>query len=128
MELPCLYLFSLFPSASGALTRPYHQKPEILWATPQYELFPWLITFFKDIKAFADKLREIIMGRIKTKDIKRTGESLFKNKPELFSNDFNTNKAAVRDMKIAESKRVRNKIVCFVPFNTTNFFGTLIFL
>ena len=54
------------------------------------------------------------MGRIKTKDIKKAGGSLFKNKPELFSNNFNTNKAAVREMKIAESKRVRNKIAGYI--------------
>jgi len=56
----------------------------------------------------------IIMGRIKTKDIKRTGEILFEKKPEKFSADFEANKNSVRDMKIAESKRVRNKIAGYI--------------
>jgi len=50
------------------------------------------------------------MGRVKTKNIKRTGEELLEQYPDEFSEDFNENKLKVSELTTVQSKSVRNKI------------------
>jgi small subunit ribosomal protein S17e len=50
------------------------------------------------------------MGRVKTKNIKRTAEKLIEEYPDEFSEDFNENKIKVNKFTTVQSKTVRNKI------------------
>ena len=50
------------------------------------------------------------MGRVKTKNIKRTAEKLVEVFPDEFSEDFNENKLKVNKLTTAQSKSLRNKI------------------
>jgi len=52
------------------------------------------------------------MGRIKTKDIKRTALKLAEE--NKFKNDFEYNKKVLNDLKISESKKTRNKIAGYI--------------
>ena len=50
------------------------------------------------------------MGRIKTKLVKRTGEELFRNNPNKFSEDFEDNKKVLPELTELNSKKLRNGI------------------
>ena len=50
------------------------------------------------------------MGRIKTKWIKTVADRLLEKYPERFTIDFDTNKEAIKEMKLLDSKKMRNKI------------------
>jgi small subunit ribosomal protein S17e len=50
------------------------------------------------------------MGRVKTKNIKRTGEELIREYPDEFSENFAENKKKVDELTTVQSKSVRNKI------------------
>ena len=55
------------------------------------------------------------MGRIKTKWIKTVADRLLEKYPERFTIDFDTNKEAIKEMKLLDSKKMRNKIAgCIV--------------
>jgi small subunit ribosomal protein S17e len=50
------------------------------------------------------------MGRVKTKNVKRTAEQLVEQYPDDFSEDFNANKKRVAELTTAQTKPLRNKI------------------
>ncbi len=50
------------------------------------------------------------MGRVKTKNIKRTAKALIVEYPEDFSENFSENKLKVDEFTTVQSKLVRNKI------------------
>ena len=50
------------------------------------------------------------MGRVKTKNIKRTAKALLVEYPDEFSEDFNENKLKVNEYTTVQSKSLRNKI------------------
>jgi len=54
------------------------------------------------------------MGRIKTKDIKNIGKELVEKFPDKFNINFEYNKRVLDDLKIFDSKRMRNKIAGFI--------------
>lgn len=54
------------------------------------------------------------MGRIKTKDIKTIGRELVDKFPDKFNINFDYNKRVLDDLKIFNSKRMRNKVAGFI--------------
>ena len=50
------------------------------------------------------------MGRVKTRNIKRTAEELVERYPDEFSEDFVENKKKVNEYTTVQTKSVRNKI------------------
>ncbi len=54
------------------------------------------------------------MGRVKTKNIKRTAEKLVEDFPDEFSDNFSENKLMVDKLTTAQSKPLRNKIAGYV--------------
>ncbi len=54
------------------------------------------------------------MGRIKTKDIKTIGRELVEKFPDKFNINFDYNKRVLDDLKIFNSKRMRNKVAGFI--------------
>lgn len=54
------------------------------------------------------------MGRVKTKNIKRTGKQLLEQFPEEFKGEFAENKLAVSKLTTAQSKSLRNKIAGYI--------------
>lgn len=56
----------------------------------------------------------IILGRVRTKDIKNAGEEMWKRYPERFGTDFETTKRDVNQLGLTLSKRVRNKMAGYI--------------
>jgi small subunit ribosomal protein S17e len=56
----------------------------------------------------------MVMGRIKTKPIKRVTEELIGNHFDEFTGNFNDNKAIVDKHTILQSKKLRNTITGYV--------------
>ena len=57
----------------------------------------------------------IILGRIKTKDIKSAAKDVIKQNPQAFTTDFESNKAQVNKLGFQQlSKRVRNKMAGYI--------------
>ena len=54
------------------------------------------------------------MGNIRTKDIKKASFELVEAYPERFNGDFENNKQAVNEVKIANSKLLRNKLAGYI--------------
>ena len=54
------------------------------------------------------------MGRIKTTMIKRTANTLIKNYPEKFTEDFGKNKKLVEESAEIHSKKLRNIIAGYL--------------
>jgi len=55
------------------------------------------------------------MGRVKTKNIKRTGNELLEQFPEEFADtDFNETKLRINKMTTAQTKSVRNKLAGYI--------------
>lgn len=56
------------------------------------------------------------MGRIRTKDVKDLARDLYAAHTDSFSQDFEQNKAAIGELKIAEgkSKRFRNRVAGYI--------------
>ena len=54
------------------------------------------------------------MGKVRTDTIKRTSRELLRRFPERFTGDFESDKAAVNELVIAQSKRIRNRIAGYV--------------
>ena len=52
----------------------------------------------------------VIMGRVRTTLVKRTGKTLVENNPEMFNHEFEHNKKAVSDAAEIHSKKLRNMI------------------
>lgn len=58
----------------------------------------------------------VIMGRIRTKDVKDLARDIYEAYGEKFSGDFEANKASLNELKIVEgrSKRFRNRVAGYV--------------
>lgn len=54
------------------------------------------------------------MGKVRINVVKRTARELLEKFPELFTNDFEHNKAVVSRLVDARSKRLRNRIAGYV--------------
>jgi Ribosomal protein S17E len=54
------------------------------------------------------------MGRVKTRNIKRTSEELIEQYPDEFSEDFAENKKKVDEYTTVQSKSLRNKIAGYI--------------
>jgi len=54
------------------------------------------------------------MGRIKTTMIKRTANTLIKNYPDKFTQDFEANKKLVEEFSEIQSKKLRNIIAGYL--------------
>jgi len=54
------------------------------------------------------------MGRVKTKNIKKTSKELLVLYPNEFNEDFAHNKGKVGELTTAQSKSLRNKIAGYV--------------
>ena len=54
------------------------------------------------------------MGNIRTADIKKISFDLLEKFPEKFSNDFSGNKKSLGEMKLFDSKIVRNKVAGYI--------------
>ncbi len=54
------------------------------------------------------------MGRIKTKDIKTIGRELVEKFPDKFNINFEYNKRVLDDLKLFESKKMRNKVAGYI--------------
>jgi small subunit ribosomal protein S17e len=54
------------------------------------------------------------MGNIRTKDIKHASFDLVESYPEKFTTDFEHNKVAVNEFKLAVTKLLRNKIAGYI--------------
>jgi small subunit ribosomal protein S17e len=50
------------------------------------------------------------MGNVRTKDIKKASHELIKMYPDKFNEDFENNKQVLQELKLIDSKIVRNKI------------------
>ena len=54
------------------------------------------------------------MGNIRTKDIKKVSFELVKMYPERFNADFENNKKSVNELKLTDTKLLRNKVAGYV--------------
>jgi len=54
------------------------------------------------------------MGRIKNKLVKRIGEEIYLNYPEVFSENFEENKKKVVEVATFNSKKLRNVVVGYI--------------
>ena len=54
------------------------------------------------------------MGNIRTKDIKKAAFQIKEALHDKLSGDFEKNKKVVKDMKLIENKRMRNKITGYL--------------
>jgi small subunit ribosomal protein S17e len=56
----------------------------------------------------------IIIGRIKTGDIKRASIELMERYPDKFGKGFNENKKVLKELDIIEEKSARNKVAGYI--------------
>ena len=56
----------------------------------------------------------MIIGRIKTKDIKRASFELLERYPDKFNRDFEENKKILEALNLIEEKKTRNKIAGYL--------------
>ena len=54
------------------------------------------------------------MGRIRTKFIKNLAKELTIKYPDKFSNDFESNKKNLDELKLLEDKPIRNKVAGYI--------------
>ena len=54
------------------------------------------------------------MGKVRTDTVKRVSRELLKKYPERFTGEFESDKTAVNDLVITQSKRLRNRIAGYV--------------
>ena len=54
------------------------------------------------------------LGKVRTDTVKRTSRELLKRFPERFTGEFESDKQAVNDLVITQSKRLRNRIAGYV--------------
>ena len=54
------------------------------------------------------------MGKVRIKIVKRLGKQLIDRYPDMFSRDFNHNKAMVQKLLDIKSKKLRNQIAGYV--------------
>ena len=56
----------------------------------------------------------MIIGRIKTGDIKRASFELLERYPDRFGRDFEENKRILEELNLIEEKRTRNKVAGYL--------------
>jgi small subunit ribosomal protein S17e len=56
----------------------------------------------------------MIIGRIKTDDIKKASFELLEKYPDRFGKDFEENKKVLDELNIVEEKRARNKVAGYL--------------
>jgi small subunit ribosomal protein S17e len=54
------------------------------------------------------------LGKVRTETVKRAARELIERFPEKFTNEYETNKAAVNEVLKAPSKKLRNRIAGYV--------------
>jgi small subunit ribosomal protein S17e len=54
------------------------------------------------------------LGKVRTETVKRTARELIAKFPDKFTNEYEANKAAVNELLIAPSKKLRNRIAGYV--------------
>ena len=54
------------------------------------------------------------LGKVRTDTVKRTSREVLKKFPDRFTGDFESDKQAVNDLVITQSKRLRNRIAGYV--------------
>ena len=59
-------------------------------------------------------LKPVIMGNIRTKDIKKAAFQIKAAQKDNLSGDFEKNKAVVNGLKLIENKRMRNKVTGYL--------------
>jgi small subunit ribosomal protein S17e len=56
----------------------------------------------------------MIIGRIKTGDIKKASLELMERYPDRFSREFEENKKILKELNLIEEKRARNKVAGYI--------------
>ena len=56
----------------------------------------------------------VCMGNIRTKDIKKAAFQLKKNYKDKLDTDFEKNKQKVKELKLIQNKRARNRVVGYL--------------
>lgn len=56
----------------------------------------------------------IVIGNIRTADIKKASFELLNKYPDKFKADFEQNKTALKELNIVEHKKVRNRIAGYI--------------
>lgn len=59
-------------------------------------------------------LRWLRLGKVRTDTVKRTSREVLRRFPERFSGNFESDKQAVNELVITNSKRLRNRIAGYV--------------
>ena len=54
------------------------------------------------------------LGKVRTDTVKRTSRELIRRFPERFTGEFESDKEAVNDLVVTQSKRLRNRIAGYV--------------
>jgi small subunit ribosomal protein S17e len=54
------------------------------------------------------------VGKVRTDTVKRTSREVLKRFPDRFAGDFESDKQAVNELVITQSKRLRNRIAGYV--------------
>ena len=60
------------------------------------------------------ELERLDLGKVRTDTVKRTSRELIRRYPERFTGEFESDKQAVNDLVITQSKRLRNRIAGYV--------------
>ena len=60
------------------------------------------------------EIERLDLGKVRTDTVKRTSRELLKKFPERFTGEFESDKQAVNDLVITQSKRLRNRIAGYV--------------
>ena len=60
------------------------------------------------------EIERLDLGKVRTDTVKRTSRELLKRFPERFTGEFESDKQAVNDLVITQSKRLRNRIAGYV--------------
>jgi len=54
------------------------------------------------------------LGKVRTETVKRVSRELLRRFPDRFSGDFETDKQAVNELVLTQSKRLRNRIAGYI--------------
>ena len=59
-------------------------------------------------------LELLSLGKVRIETVKRISRELIRRYPDRFSGEFESDKAAVNDLVITQSKRLRNRIAGYI--------------
>lgn len=54
------------------------------------------------------------MGRVRPKHVKRLARSLVDEHEDMFSEDFDENKEALKELDVVDSKKFRNRVAGYI--------------